>query len=128
VNAKWTVVIQVWPYIKIWRVVLAYGHNNDQRMFTSFGTQNLIENSRIDLAADKGYTHHRLHRPDEHPMIGYVRKMVEWSFAQVQTAHTSCNRKQAAFRRSLELQIDTLVFNYHRIQAFLEQNKFKLMV
>lgn len=41
-------------------IVVALGHNNDQALFKISKMDEFLEQNRIDLLADRGYTHHRL--------------------------------------------------------------------
>lgn len=41
-------------------VVVALGHNNDQALFKISHTNEYLEKNRLNLLADRGYTHHRL--------------------------------------------------------------------
>lgn len=132
-------VIGVYPRIKFWRFLITYGHNCDQRTFTSFGTRELLERDKINIAGeiaisqtvlltvlgDGGYTHHRVLLPEAFPgvfdLMNQTRSATEHMFAQVQSGKTAGGKKDACFRRNVDLQVDCLIFQYHRTQDWLNK-------
>lgn len=133
------VVVGLLPEVKIWRLVIALGHNCDQRMLTSFGTQEMIERDDIVLtgnahaakslkhAGDRGYHHHRVLVPQNMPqseqaLMNQARATVEHVFGLVQRGKTAGGKKDAVFRGSLELHLNCIIFQYHRAQEHLISN------
>jgi hypothetical protein len=130
------VVVGLLPEVRMWRLVIALGHNCDQRMLTSFGTQELIERDDIVLtgnvhttkslkhSGDRGYHHHRVLVPQRMPqgdqaLMNQARATVEHVFGLVQKGKTAGGKKDAVFRGSLELHLNCIIFQYHRAQKHL---------
>jgi hypothetical protein len=56
---------------------------------------------------------------DEQALMNQARVTVEHVFGLVQQGKTAGGKKDACFRGSLELQLNTLIFQYHRAQSSL---------